>query len=138
MSVGDVLEAGKTGTHKDVIDFDQDQIVIAGLLSQNITKKLTEENKQLLIQSFEQMQKVEEFNDCLKHSNKESKAQKSRKLDFLNEVEYSDVDKERTIKELRAAHAETIQELQKTRNLLDIESKINKDYKVEVEEVLRK
>lgn len=38
---------------------------------------------------------------------------------------------ESSIRELRAAHAETIQELEKTRNILSMESKICKDYKVE-------
>lgn len=33
-------------------------------------------------------------------------------------------------RELRAAHAETIQELEKTRNLLSVECRISKDYKV--------
>ncbi len=34
------------------------------------------------------------------------------------------------VRELQAAHAETIQELQKTRNILSLESKICKEYKV--------
>lgn len=47
-------------------------------------------------------------------------------MEFLKEVE----DGASSLRELRAAHAETIQELQKTRNLLSMESKICKDYKV--------
>lgn len=35
-----------------------------------------------------------------------------------------------SVRKLRAAHAETIQELQKTRNILSMETKICKDYKV--------
>lgn len=38
--------------------------------------------------------------------------------------------KENAIRDLRAAHAETIQELEKTRKLLSMESRISKDYKV--------
>lgn len=35
-----------------------------------------------------------------------------------------------SVRELRAAHAETILELEKTRKILSMESKICKDYKV--------
>lgn len=53
------------------------------------------------------------------------KAQK--KMDFLTEVEES----ANSMRELKAAHAETIQELHKTRKILTMESRISKDYKVE-------
>lgn len=53
------------------------------------------------------------------------KAQK--KMEFLTEVEEGT----NSLRELKAAHAETIQELQKTRKILNMESKICKDYKVE-------
>lgn len=53
------------------------------------------------------------------------KAQK--KMDFLTEVEESTC----SMRELKAAHSETIQELQKTRKILTMESRISKDYKVE-------
>lgn len=48
-------------------------------------------------------------------------------MEFLTEVEEG----ENSTQELKAAHAETIQELQKTRKLLTMESKISHDYKVE-------
>lgn len=48
-------------------------------------------------------------------------------MDFLTEVEEST----NSMRELKAAHAETIQELQKTRKILTMESRISKDYKVE-------
>lgn len=54
------------------------------------------------------------------------KAQK--KMDFLTEVE-ENMD---SLRELKAAHAETIQELQKTRKILTMESRISKDYRVSV------
>lgn len=38
---------------------------------------------------------------------------------------------ENAVKELRAAHAETIQELEKTRSLLSMENRISQGYKVE-------
>lgn len=53
-------------------------------------------------------------------------------LRFLKEVEEGGGSNiESSIRELRAAHAETIQELEKTRNILSMESKISKHYKVE-------
>lgn len=48
-------------------------------------------------------------------------------MEFLTEVEEGT----NSPRELKAAHAETIQELQKTRKILNMESKICKDYKVE-------
>lgn len=53
------------------------------------------------------------------------KAQK--KMGFLTEVE----EDTNSLRDLKAAHAETIQELQKTRKILNMESNICKDYKVE-------
>ncbi|MEQ2175020.1 hypothetical protein GOODEAATRI_013844 [Goodea atripinnis] len=60
------------------------------------------------------------------------KSQKSGDLSFLVDMdEDGRSNTESSIRELRAAHAETIQELEKTRNLLNMESRISKDYKVE-------
>lgn len=42
------------------------------------------------------------------------------------------------MKELQATHAETVQELEKTRNMLIMQHKINKDYQMEVEAVTQK
>ena len=39
-------------------------------------------------------------------------------------------DLEHSMKELQATHAETVQELEKTRNMLIMQHKINKDYQV--------
>ncbi|XP_067350059.1 protein fantom [Channa argus] len=70
---------------------------------------------------------------------KSRKSQRNGDLGFLKEVdEEGNSNKESSIRELRAAHAETIQELEKTRNILSMESKISKDYKAELEAVLRK
>lgn len=49
-------------------------------------------------------------------------------MDFLTEVE-ENMD---SLRELKAAHAETIQELQKTRKILTMESRISKDYRASV------
>lgn len=40
------------------------------------------------------------------------------------------MDEGRSLKHLQATHAETVQELEKTRNMLIIQHKINKDYQV--------
>uniref|UniRef100_A0A4W5N811 Uncharacterized protein n=1 Tax=Hucho hucho TaxID=62062 RepID=A0A4W5N811_9TELE len=42
------------------------------------------------------------------------------------------------MRELQATHTETIQEQEKTRNMLIIQHKINKDYQAELEAVTRK
>ena len=42
------------------------------------------------------------------------------------------LDYERLVRELQAEHADTINELDKTRNMLVIQHKINKDYQTEV------
>ena len=41
-------------------------------------------------------------------------------------------DKDKLIRELRAEHADTINELEKTRNMLIVQHKINKEYQMEV------
>lgn len=41
-------------------------------------------------------------------------------------------DLEKVVKQLQAEHADTITELEKTRNMLIIQHKINKDYQAEV------
>ncbi len=41
-------------------------------------------------------------------------------------------DKAQLIRELRAEHADTINELEKTRNMLIVQHKINKEYQTEV------
>ena len=42
------------------------------------------------------------------------------------------LDLKRHVTELQASHADTINELEKTRNMLIIQHKINKDYQTEV------
>ena len=41
-------------------------------------------------------------------------------------------DYEKLVREMQAEHAETINELEKTRNMLIVQHKINKDYQLEV------
>lgn len=59
------------------------------------------------------------------------KQQKNGDLMFLEKVE-DDIHKdlEHSMRELQLTHAETVQELEKTRNMLIVQHKINKNYQV--------
>uniref|UniRef100_A0A4W2C8B1 Protein fantom n=1 Tax=Bos indicus x Bos taurus TaxID=30522 RepID=A0A4W2C8B1_BOBOX len=119
-------------------------------------EKISQENRQLQLQYLEQKQQLDELKNRMKFYNQESdinadelseallliKAQKSQKngdLSFLEKVDSKiNKDLERSMKELQATHAETVQELEKTRNMLIMQHKINKDYQMEVEAVTQK
>ncbi|XP_056101710.1 protein fantom [Rhinichthys klamathensis goyatoka] len=121
----------------------------------DVNEKLMQENKQLQLRYLEQKQQMDEIKDRMKFFTKESeidaaelsealmliktrRSQKSGELGFLEKVEEDvKVDVERSLREMQATHAETIQELEKTRNMLIIQHKINKDYQAEVEVVTR-
>ncbi|CAB4039847.1 fantom-like isoform X1, partial [Paramuricea clavata] len=63
----------------------------------------------------------------------------SQDLDFLEKVDEGlDKDAQKRIQELQISHADTINELEKTRNMLVLQHKINKDYQTEVERVSNK
>ncbi|XP_036962673.1 protein fantom isoform X3 [Acanthopagrus latus] len=130
---------------------DKNEILDKIKAERDTSEKLTEENKKLEIQFLEQKQQLEELTDRLKFYSRENeydvaelteallliktrKSQKNGDLGFLKDVEEG----ASSVRELRAAHAETIQELQKTRNLLSMEGKICRDYKAELEAVLKK
>uniref|UniRef100_A0A087Y552 RPGRIP1 like n=1 Tax=Poecilia formosa TaxID=48698 RepID=A0A087Y552_POEFO len=119
-------------------------------------EQLTEENQKLQLQFLEQKQQVEKLNERLKLQSREKdyttgeltealllikkqRCERSGDLAFLVDVDEDGSGAQQSyIRELRAAHAETIQELEKTRNLLNMESQISKDYKVELEAALQK
>ncbi|KAG8563307.1 hypothetical protein GDO81_016015 [Engystomops pustulosus] len=119
-------------------------------------EKLDEENRKLQLRCLEQKHQLDEFQNRLKFFTKESdvdvtelsealmliktrKQQRNGDLMFLEKVE-DDVNKdlEKSLRNLQANHAETVQELEKTRNMLIMQHKINKDYQVEVEAVTQK
>ncbi|XP_063169266.1 protein fantom isoform X2 [Candoia aspera] len=119
-------------------------------------EKLAQENQELRMRCLEQKQQLEELKDRLNFFTKESNVdvaelnealmllkvhrQKANgDLVFLEKVE-DDVQKdlERSLRDLQAVHAETVQELEKTRNMLIVQHKINKDYQAEVESVTQK
>uniref|UniRef100_A0A673VCX0 Protein fantom n=1 Tax=Suricata suricatta TaxID=37032 RepID=A0A673VCX0_SURSU len=119
-------------------------------------EKLIQENRELQLRCLEQKQQLDELQNRMKFCNQESdinadelseallliKAQKSQKngdLSFLEKVDNKiNKDLERSMRELQATHAETVQELEKTRNMLIMQHKINKDYQTEVEAVTQK
>ncbi|XP_027131616.1 protein fantom isoform X1 [Larimichthys crocea] len=139
----------ETALKADLVD--KNEILDKIKAERDQSEKLTEENKKLQIQFLEQKQQLDELSERLKFYSRENeydvaelteallliktrRSQKNGDLLFLKEVE----DGASSVRKLRAAHAETIQELQKTRNILSMETKICKDYKAELEAGMRK
>ncbi|MEE6499664.1 hypothetical protein FKM82_003540 [Ascaphus truei] len=135
---------------------DKDEILDRVKREREQSEKLGEENRALQLRSLEQKQQLDEFQNRLRFFTKESdvdvaelsealmlikvrRQQKNGELTFLEKVD-DDLGKdlERAMRELQASHAETVQELEKTRNMLIMQHKINKDYQAEVEGVTRK
>ncbi|KAJ3039315.1 X-linked retinitis pigmentosa GTPase regulator-interacting protein 1 [Rhizophlyctis rosea] len=63
--------------------------------------------------------------------------EKGTKVDFLERSDDKEHDK-RLLQDLRLQYAECVQELEKTAKLLALQEKINRDYKLEVEDLNRK
>ncbi|XP_044213031.1 protein fantom [Thunnus albacares] len=144
----------ETALKADLVD--KNQILDKIKAERDTNEKLTEENQKLHLQFVEQKQQLEELTDRLKSHSRDSeydvdeltealllikkrKCQKSGELGFLKEEEDgASGGTESAVRQLRAAHAETIQELEKTRSILSMESKISKDYKAELAAVLQK
>uniref|UniRef100_G1MD72 Protein fantom n=1 Tax=Ailuropoda melanoleuca TaxID=9646 RepID=G1MD72_AILME len=98
-------------------------------------EKLVQENRELQLQYLEQKQQL----DDLKHRLKGNQTTEQKNLSFLEKVDNKiNKDLEHSMRELQATHAETVQELEKTRNMLIMQHKINKDYQMEVEAVTQK
>ncbi|XP_053175272.1 protein fantom [Scomber japonicus] len=127
---------------------DKNQILDKIKTERDTNEKLTEENQKLRLQFMEQKQRLEE----LTHS-RESEYDvdelaealllvKKRRCEQSSELSFLKLDaasgSQSSVAELRAAHAETIQELEKTRNLLSMESQICRDYKAELQAELRR
>ncbi|XP_073461108.1 protein fantom isoform X2 [Aquarana catesbeiana] len=119
-------------------------------------EKLDEENKKLQLCCLELKHQLDEFQNRLKFFTKESdvdvtelsealiliktrKQLKNGEVKFLEKVE-DDMGKdlEKSLRALQANHVETVQELEKTRNMLIMQHKINKDYQDEVEAVTQR
>ncbi|XP_062847506.1 protein fantom isoform X2 [Trichomycterus rosablanca] len=135
---------------------DKNQILDKIKAERDVNEKLMQENKEFQLHFLEQKQQLDEMKDRMCFFTKESeidaaelsealmlikvrKTQKNGQLGFLEKVEEEiHIDTELSLKELQAAYAETVQELEKTRNMLIIQHKINKDYQAEVEAVTRR
>uniref|UniRef100_A0A2K6KVD2 Protein fantom n=1 Tax=Rhinopithecus bieti TaxID=61621 RepID=A0A2K6KVD2_RHIBE len=114
--------------------------------------KTERENRELQLQYLEQKQQLDELKERMKLYNQENDINAdelsqalllikvSHKACFILVKVDSEINKdlERSMRELQATHAETVQELEKTRNMLIMQHKINKDYQIEVEAVTRK
>uniref|UniRef100_UPI0037E7B87E protein fantom n=1 Tax=Semicossyphus pulcher TaxID=241346 RepID=UPI0037E7B87E len=145
----------ETALQADLVD--KNEILDKIKAERDVSEKLTEDNKKLHIQFVEQKQQLEQLNECLRIYSRESeydacdltealllvqrrRSQQHRDLGFLEEEEEEEEKEEgsSSVTELQAAHAETIQELQKTRNLLSMESRICRDYQAELQSVMKK
>ncbi|XP_068452620.1 protein fantom isoform X2 [Clinocottus analis] len=121
---------------------DKNQILDQISAERDSNRKLTEDNRRLHLEMEELKQQLEKLQVCSKEElHKDDltqallllqKQSQSGDLGFLQEVQ------EGGGAELRAAHAETIQELQKTRNLLLMEARISQDYQAELQAALEK
>ncbi|XP_069495678.1 protein fantom isoform X2 [Ambystoma mexicanum] len=135
---------------------DKNDILDRVKLERDQNEKLSQENRDLQLRYLENKHQLDEFKDRMKFFTKESdidvaelseammlikvrKQQKNGDLTFLEKVE-EDVNKdlEHSMRDLQATHAETVQELEKIRNMLIMQHKINKDYQAEVEGVTQK
>ncbi|TSM52253.1 Protein fantom [Bagarius yarrelli] len=118
---------------------DKNQILDKIKAERDLNEKLIKENRELQLSYLEQKQQFDEMKDRMKFFTKVRKTQKNGELSFLEKVEEEvQIDTDRSLKELQATYAETVQELEKTRNMLIIQHKINKDYQAEVEAVTRR
>ncbi|XP_041332660.1 protein fantom isoform X3 [Pyrgilauda ruficollis] len=135
---------------------DKNEILDKIKVERDQKEKLMQDNKDLQLRYLEQKQQLDDLKSQVKFLTKESdvgvaefnetllliKDQKQRKnvdLLFLEKVEdNTHKDLEYSMQELQLRHAETVQELEKTRNLLLVQHKISKDYQTEVETMTRK
>ncbi|KFQ71577.1 Protein fantom [Phaethon lepturus] len=135
---------------------DKNEILDKIKVERDQKEKLMQENKDLQLCYLEHKQQLDELKNHMEFLTKESdidvaelsealllikvrKQQKNGDLMFLEKVEGdSHKDSEHSMRELQLAHAETVQELEKTRNMLIVQHKINKDYQTEVEAVTQK
>ncbi|KAJ8343308.1 hypothetical protein SKAU_G00306370 [Synaphobranchus kaupii] len=135
---------------------DKNEILDKIKMERELNENLSRQNQELQLRFLEQKQQVDEIKDRMKFFTKESdidaaelsealmlikarNTQKNKDLGFLGKVEEEvQRDLERSLRELQATQAETVQELEKTRNMLIMQHKINKDYQTEVEAVTRK
>ncbi|KAM8799256.1 protein fantom [Eudromia elegans] len=135
---------------------DKNEILDKIKVERDQNEKLAQENKDLQLRCLEHKQQLEELKNHMKFFTKESnidvaelreallliKVQKQQKNGDLKIFEKAEdgihKDLKQSLRNLQLTHAETVQELEKTRNMLIVQHKINKDYQTEVEVVTQK
>ncbi|XP_054145304.1 protein fantom-like isoform X2 [Melozone crissalis] len=118
---------------------DKNEILDKIKVERDQKEKLMQDNKDLQLRYLEQKQQLDDLKNQVKCLTKDRKQQKNVDLLFLEKVE-DDIHKdvEYSMQELQLTHVETVQELEKTRNLLVVQHKISKNYQTEVETMTRK
>ncbi|XP_021264051.1 protein fantom isoform X2 [Numida meleagris] len=135
---------------------DKNEILDKIKVERDQKEKLMQENKDLQSCYLENKQQLDELKNHMKYLTKEHdidvaelsealslikvrKQQKNGDLLCLEKEEDNiRKDLERSMRELQLTHVETVQELEKTRNMLIVQHKINKGYQAEVEAVTQK
>ncbi|XP_001234248.4 protein fantom isoform X1 [Gallus gallus] len=136
---------------------DKDEILGKLKVERDKKEKLMEENKDLQSCYLENKQQLDELKDYMKYLTKRCdvdvaelseallliKVRKEQKKNgdlICLEKDDDDIQKvsERSMRKLQLAHAETVQELEKTRSMLIVQHKINKGYQTEIEAVTQK
>jgi len=132
-------------------DVTEKNVVLDRLTSErDITDSSKKEYRELQVKYYEIKEKHDDLNEKLKFFTKESaadfeeiqeallliktkKERASQDLHFLEKVDDEiNQDLRKAVQELQASHADTINELEKTRSMLLIQHNINKDYQKEV------
>ncbi|XP_057230987.1 protein fantom isoform X1 [Malurus melanocephalus] len=136
---------------------DKNEILDKIKVERDQKEKLMQDNKDLQLRYLEQKQQLDDLKNQVTFLTKfqetdaeaelngtvlvmkDRKQQKNVDLLFLEKVE-DDMHKdlEYSLQKLQLTHAETVQELEKTRNLLIMQHKISKDYQTEVETMTKK
>uniref|UniRef100_A0A672TX59 RPGRIP1 like n=1 Tax=Strigops habroptila TaxID=2489341 RepID=A0A672TX59_STRHB len=122
---------------------DKNEILDKIKVERDQKEKLMQENKDLQLRYLEHKQQLDELKNRMNkkphHIFYAQKQQQNGDLVFLEKVEDDNhKDLEHSMRELQLTHVETVQELEKTRNMLILQHKINKDYQDEVEAVTQK
>ncbi|XP_068267204.1 protein fantom [Nyctibius grandis] len=135
---------------------DKNEILNKIKVERDEKEKLMQENKDLQLCYLQHKQQLDELKNRMKFLTQEGdvdvvelsealslikvrKQQKNGDLMFLEKVDDGiHKDLEHSMRELQLTHVETVQELEKTRNMLIVQHKINKHYQTEVEAVTQK
>ncbi|KAM3609734.1 uncharacterized protein V6R79_019562 [Siganus canaliculatus] len=138
------IEQLETALKADLVD--KNEILDQVKAERESRQQLQDENKRLQIQNLEKQQQLEQVWDQLRvHKEVDYDAAELTEALLLirsrrsqrSQLGLEEVGEE-SASSVQAAHAETILELQKTRTLLSVESRICRDYQVELETLQKK